>query len=127
LLYEIQARVGGAKIFEPFMPAYFSHFKFKSLGTAEFKEFLYKWFTDNHGEQMKKKLDSIDWQAWLYGRGMPPVTPNFDMTLATPAYTLAQRWATSASKNSAPKDLHFSKSDLKGWLAGQICTGSPPH
>lgn len=124
LLYEIQAKVGGTEIFEPFMPAYFSHFRFKSLSTAEFKNFLYMWFTERHGEDMKKKLDSIDWEAWLYGRGMPPVTPKFDMTLASPAYNLAKRWAHAASENTNPKDLDFKKLDLKGWFAGQIC--KPP-
>lgn len=104
------------------MPAYFSHFRFKSLTTAEFKDFLYTWFISKHGKEMEKKLDSIDWNGWLYGRGMPPVTPKFDMTLATPAYELANRWAHAASKSSDPKDLDFKQTDLKGWFAGQICT-----
>ena len=103
------------------MPAYFTHFRFKSLTTAEFIEFLYKWFTEKHGESMKEKLDSIDWDAWLYGRGMPPVTPKFDMTLATSANDLAERWSHAASKSANPNDLDFKKSDLKGWFAGQIC------
>jgi leukotriene-A4 hydrolase len=107
------------------MPAYFSRFRLKSLSTAEFKDFLYSWFIEIHGEDMKKKLDSIDWDKWLYGRGMPPVTPKFDMTLATPAYHLANRWAQAASNNTDPTRLDFKKSDLKGWFAGQICT--PPQ
>jgi leukotriene-A4 hydrolase len=121
LLYEIQARVGGAEIFEPFMPAYFSNFRIKSITTDEFKNFLYKWFTEKHGESMANKLDEIDWMGWLYGRGMPPVTPKFDMTLAAPAYDLAKRWSHAASKKANPNDLDFKKSDLKGWFAGQIC------
>jgi leukotriene-A4 hydrolase len=122
LLYEIQKVVGGAKVFEPFMPAYFTHFRFKSLGTDDFKVFLYKWFTEKYGEEMKTKLDEIDWKTWLYGKGMPPVTPKFDMTLATPAYSLAKRWAEASSKDINPIDLPFQASDLKGWFAGQICT-----
>lgn len=124
LLYEIQVKVGGAKVFEPFMPAYFSHFRFKSITTAEFKAFLYSWFIEKHGESMKQKLDEIDWERWLYGRGMPPVTPKFDMTLATPAYDLAKRWSRAASTNTNPNDLDFKKSDLKGWFAQQICKSS---
>jgi leukotriene-A4 hydrolase len=106
------------------MPAYFSHFRYKSLSTEQFKDFLYKWFTGKHGEEMKEKLDSVDWEKWLHGRGMPPVTPKFDMTLATPAYGLAKKWSHAASTHSKPKDLDFKKSDLKGWFAGQICTSS---
>ena len=70
---------------------------------------------------MKKNLDSVDWEGWLYGRGMPPVTPKFDMTLATPAYDLAKRWSLAAAKDTDPQDLDFTKSDLKGWFAQQIC------
>ena len=71
---------------------------------------------------MKMKLDEIDWNTWLYGRGMPPVTPKFDMTLATPAHNLAKRWAHASSTNTDLNDLGFNKSDLRGWFAGQICT-----
>jgi leukotriene-A4 hydrolase len=121
LLYEIQAKVGGAEIFEPFMPAYFNNFRFKSVTTDEFKDFLYKWFTEKHGESIREKLDGVDWNGWLYGRGMPPVTPKFDTSLATPAYDLVKRWSHAASTKANPKDLHFNKTDLKGWFAGQIC------
>ena len=126
LLYEIQRVVGGAKVFEPFMAAYFTHFRFKSLTTDDFKAFLYRWFTQTFGQRMKEKLDEIDWKTWLYGRGMPPVTPKFDMTLATPAYDLAKCWSDAYSKDLNPIDLPFNASDLKGWFAGQICSTSPP-
>ena len=103
------------------MPAYFSHFKFHSLATEDFKDYLYEWFIEKHGAEMKQKLDSVDWDKWLYGRGMPPVTPKFDMTLATPAYNLADKWTKAAESNVNPEDLDVSKDDLKGWFAGQIC------
>ena len=70
---------------------------------------------------MKKKLDEIDWDNWFYGKGMPPVTPKFDITLATPAYKLAEAWAKAAADNLDPSDLEFKKDDLNGWIAGQIC------
>jgi len=70
---------------------------------------------------MKVKLAEIDWNAWLYGRGMPPVAPAFDSTLATPAYTLAKRWTDAAAEDVDPGKLDFSAKDLKGWFAGQIC------
>ena len=104
------------------MPEYFSHFRYKSLTTANFKDFLYRWFTEKHGESMKKNLDEIDWQAWFYGRGMPPVTPRFDKTLAIPAYSLADKWIQAASENTDPAELDFKNSDLQGWFAQQICT-----
>ena len=113
--------MGGPQIFEPFMPAYFSHFRYKSLSTNEFMDFLYSWFIENHGESMRKKLDAVEWNKWLYGRGMPPVTPQFDMTLATPCYNLATRWTKAAAENEDPQKLDFKKSDIENWIAGQLC------
>lgn len=109
------------------MPAYFSNFRYKSVTTTEFKEFLYTWFTENHGAKIKDKLDAIDWEEWLHGKGMPPVTPKFDMTLATPAYNLADRWSKAAENDTDPEKLDFKKNDLKGWFAGQICTDSSEY
>jgi leukotriene-A4 hydrolase len=120
-LYEIQNKVGGAEIFEPFMPAYFSHFRFKALSTIEFQDFLYSWFIEKYGESMKEKLDSIDWEKWLYGRGMPPVTPKFDNSRAIPPHNLAKRWQEASENNVEVSKLDFKSTDLKGWSAGQIC------
>ena len=70
---------------------------------------------------MKEILDSIDWEKWFYGRGMPPVTPKFDQTMATPPKHLAKRWHDAAKNNAEVPVLDFKHSDLKGWIAGQIC------
>jgi leukotriene-A4 hydrolase len=37
----------------------------------------------------------VDWDTWFYAPGMPPVTNEYDTTLATKAYDLAKSWHTS--------------------------------
>lgn len=41
-------------------------FKFKSITTDDFKDYIYKYF-----QNKKKELDSVDWNGWLYSPGMP--------------------------------------------------------
>ncbi|OLL25450.1 Leukotriene A-4 hydrolase [Neolecta irregularis DAH-3] len=115
LIYHIQTVVGGAEIFERFMPAYFTRFENQSISTADFKEYLYEWFERHHGKEMIEKLDSIDWHTWFYGTGMPPVQPAFDTSLAQVAYTLAGRWSHARIE----EDGIFSDDDIKDWTSGQ--------
>jgi leukotriene-A4 hydrolase len=72
--------------------------------------------------EMKIKLEEIDWNAWLYDKGMPPIVPKFDTTLADPAYALASQWAKAVATDIDPSELEFAVTDLRGWFAGQICT-----
>ncbi|EEB06062.1 leukotriene A-4 hydrolase [Schizosaccharomyces japonicus yFS275] len=114
LLYHIETVLGGAHIFEPFLPYYFRKFSNSSVNELQFKETLYEFFKP---QGLTGQLDKIDWQAWLYGPGMPPVTPNFDTTLANPCYTLAEKWRTAAEAHTAP--VPFAADDVKRWSAGQ--------
>ncbi|KAJ8924178.1 hypothetical protein NQ315_006969 [Exocentrus adspersus] len=68
--------VGGPEQFEPFLRQYFDAFKYKSIETKDFQEFFTKHFSNNSA------IKSIDWAAWLYSPGMPPVIPNYDKSLA---------------------------------------------
>ncbi|CAJ0763134.1 4704_t:CDS:10 [Entrophospora sp. SA101] len=81
-LYYIQKVVGGSLIFEPYMKAHVKNFIGKSITTQDWKDFLYSYMETNYGPEMKAKLDSIDWNSWLYAPGMPPVKNDFDQTLA---------------------------------------------
>lgn len=69
-LYYIQKIVGGSLIFEPYMKAHVKNFIGKSITTQDWKDFLYSYMETNHGPEMKAKLDSIDWNSWLYAPGM---------------------------------------------------------
>ncbi|KAK7014453.1 Leukotriene A-4 hydrolase, partial [Halocaridina rubra] len=56
--------------FEPFLKAYLDKFKYKSITSDIFKDFLLEYFFDK-----KKIFDSVDWDAWLHTPGMPPIKP----------------------------------------------------
>ena len=55
--------MGGSKPFEAFLKSYLQHFKFRTLTTADFKQFFCDYFKD------KDALQQIDWQTWLYSPG----------------------------------------------------------
>lgn len=62
---------GGPAEFEPFLKSYLNNFKYQSLVTQDFKEYLYKYFNEKNPDALAK----IDWDAWLYSEGMPIVIP----------------------------------------------------
>ncbi|XP_012553835.2 leukotriene A-4 hydrolase isoform X1 [Hydra vulgaris] len=88
-LYYIEHLVGGPDVFNVFLRQYIEKFKYKSIVTKDFKEFLCAYFME------KVNLSSeIDWDAWLYSPGMPPVQviDMYDHTLATYSKKLADKW-----------------------------------
>ncbi|XP_055883336.1 leukotriene A-4 hydrolase-like [Biomphalaria glabrata] len=89
LLYSLELLLGGPDVFEPFLRKYVEHFKYKSITTADWKEYLFQYFSS---EENQKKLSSFDWETWLHGEGLPPYQPNYDLSLAKPSDVLAQKW-----------------------------------
>ncbi len=61
-------------------------FAHTSIDTAAFKAFLYEFFAAK-----RATLDEVDWEAWFFAPGMPPVTNVFDNSLARDCEELAQR------------------------------------
>jgi leukotriene-A4 hydrolase len=116
LLYHIEKTVGGGDIFEPFLKSYVGKFAGQSITTDQWKDYLYEYFEKTHGQALVDKLNTIDWNTWIHGTGMPPVDPEFDTTLAKQCYDLADRW-DKARDNT---DLSgFSASDVETFSAGQ--------
>ncbi|ABN64689.2 Probable leukotriene A-4 hydrolase (LTA-4 hydrolase) (Leukotriene A(4) hydrolase) [Scheffersomyces stipitis CBS 6054] len=113
LLFLIEQTVGGKKVFDKFIPSYFKKFRYGSLDTYQFVDYLYEFFNDK-----KVELDSIDWESWLYKPGMPPVMPKFDTTLADECYELADEWF-SAIKNNSYLKHDFSSADIKSFEPNQ--------
>lgn len=74
--------VGGPEVFDDFLRSYLNHFARKSLDTDQFKAYLLKYFSDN------KKLNGVDWNAWLNTSGMPPVIPDYDTSMTKAITTL---------------------------------------
>ncbi|CAK9436123.1 uncharacterized protein LODBEIA_P06810 [Lodderomyces beijingensis] len=113
LLYLIEKTVGKAK-FDEFIPQYFKHFRYKSLDTFQFLDFLYA-----HFKEQKDALDTIDWKKWLYAPGMPPVDPKFDTSLADVCFDLASKWYHHASSSECAKDDNFKPSDISHFTSTQ--------
>jgi len=104
LLYHLQCLLGGPEVFEPFLRAYIEEFKYKSITSEDWKAFLFKYFSSS--KDSSKKLESVDWEAWFFGTGLPPYTPNYDLSIAKPVLDLANSWLSGADLDS------FCKKDL---------------
>ena len=116
LLYHIEKTVGGPTVFEPFMKAHVEQFASQSITTEQWKAFLYKYMEEHHGKEVVDKLNTIDFDTWINGKGMPPVDPQFDTTLADQCYALAKRW--DEARNS--DDLSgFAPSDIEKFTSTQ--------
>lgn len=103
-LFYLENLLGGPEVFEPFLKSYLNTFKYKSIVTDDFKDYLYKYFSDK-----TKLLDSVDWNAWFYTPGMPPVIPNYDKSLAMPCIELAEKWFSWDETTVSP----FNKKDIE--------------
>ena len=68
--------MGGEEVFNPFLRAYIEKFKYKSIVSEDWKNFLYQYFSSTED---KKKLDTVDWAAWMDGEGLPPYEPQCDL------------------------------------------------
>ncbi|KAJ8657418.1 leukotriene A-4 hydrolase/aminopeptidase [Lichtheimia ornata] len=116
LLYHIEKTVGGPDVFEPYMKSHVERFASKSITTEEWKAHLFEYMEKNHGQEVVDKLKTIDFDLWINGKGMPPVYPQFDTTLADQCYALAKRW--DEARNS--DDLSgFAPSDVEKFTATQ--------
>lgn len=62
-------------------------------------------------------LESVDWHAWLFTPGMPPVENNFDKTLAVACETLADKWDVYRDTESLTEA--FSKSEFDAFNSNQ--------
>ncbi|KAI8388206.1 uncharacterized protein BYT42DRAFT_491890 [Radiomyces spectabilis] len=116
LLYHIEKVVGGPAIFEPYMKAHVIRFAGQSITTDDWMKHLYQYFEEAHGKEMVDKLNTIDFDRWINGTGMPPVDPHFDTTLADACYHLAKRWDEARESNDLSS---FSAKDIEQFSATQ--------
>ncbi|XP_034843698.1 leukotriene A-4 hydrolase isoform X2 [Mirounga leonina] len=111
LLFYLEQLLGGPEVFLGFLKAYVEKFSYKSITTDDWKDFLYSHFKDK-----VDLLNQVDWTTWLYSPGMPPVKPNYDMTLTNACIALSQRWMTAKED-----DLNsFTSADLKDLSSHQL-------
>ncbi|KAK3778253.1 hypothetical protein RRG08_060179 [Elysia crispata] len=110
LLYYLEQLLGGPEIFEPFLRAYIERFKYQSISTQDWKDYLFEYFSSQEDQQ---KLQAVEWETWFQGLGMPPCQPDYDgaLLLEEPSRVLSQRWITQPEGDLAV----FSKDDMNNW------------
>jgi len=114
-LLHLERTLGGTDVFLPYVYDYVSTFTGKSITTEQWKEHLYDYFR-KHNQEKVKALDTVDFQAWLYGEGVTlPVDMKYDTTLAQRAYDLAARW--DKSRNESDPSNQFGPSDVESFDA----------
>ncbi|KAF8707740.1 Leukotriene A4 hydrolase, C-terminal, partial [Rhizoctonia solani] len=117
LLY-LERLLGGLDVFLPYARDYVNTFRGRSIRTDEWKTHLFAYFEKHGGEDKLKLLNSVDWQAWLYGEGTKlPAKIEYDTTLAEKAYQLAAKWDESRGVEAG--SLPFSAKDLQEFSSNQ--------
>ena len=97
-LYYIETLVGTEK-FLPFFKQYISEFSNKVVRPNDFKDYVMNYFQN----KKIKSIEEIDWDAWFYSTGMPPVTNVYDQKLAKQSFDLAKAWKEyDSDTNGAP-------------------------
>ncbi|KIM39154.1 hypothetical protein M413DRAFT_447486 [Hebeloma cylindrosporum] len=118
-ILHLERTLGGLEVFLPYVKDYVETFIGKSITTAQWKAHLYSYWEKHGGPEKIEALDSVDWDAWLYGEGVElPVKMDYDLTLAETAYKLAERW--DAAREIDIPNLDFNESDLKDFNSNQI-------
>ncbi|KAJ7719240.1 peptidase family M1-domain-containing protein [Mycena maculata] len=117
LILHLERTLGGLDVFLPYVKDYVSTFIGKSITTQQWKAHLYGYYKEHGGPDKVKLLDSVDWDAWLYGEGVTlPVEMTYDTSLAQAAYSLAERWNSSRGSTDT---TGFKKEDLADFGSNQ--------
>ncbi|KAF9975726.1 Leukotriene A-4 hydrolase [Actinomortierella ambigua] len=116
LLYYLENLLGGDKVFDGYLRAHVQKFAGRSINTDDWKAFLYEYMEKTHGKEKVDLLNTVDWEAWLAGTGMPPVKNHFDDTLAKACNCLCKKW-DDARKEAKPSE--FSPKDLEDFSSNQ--------
>ncbi|CAD6194533.1 unnamed protein product [Caenorhabditis auriculariae] len=97
LLIYLEQKLGGAEIFEEYLRNYIETFAHKAIDSYQWKEHLYKYFHDK-----KEILDTVNFDAWFFGVGMPPEKPNYGQAMAEACEELLKEWL-AADENTVEK------------------------
>ncbi|XP_076861056.1 leukotriene A-4 hydrolase [Brachyhypopomus gauderio] len=111
LLYYLEELMGGPEVFMGFVKSYIQLFAYSSVTTEEWKDCLFTYFKDK-----VDILNKVDWNAWMYTPGMPPVKPQYDTTLADACIALSQKWLKAKDADLAG----FSEADIKPLSSHQL-------
>ncbi|PHH87130.1 hypothetical protein CDD83_9274 [Cordyceps sp. RAO-2017] len=96
-------RLVGRENFDKFIPHYFTKWSGKSLDSFEFRDTFVQFFDGLGDDTLRNKVATIDWDARLFTPGLPP-KPDFDTSMVTVCYELADKWNDTSFEPSA-KDV----------------------
>ncbi|VVC29461.1 Peptidase M1, leukotriene A4 hydrolase/aminopeptidase C-terminal,Armadillo-type [Cinara cedri] len=99
----------GASKFDVFFKSYIDKFKYKSIGTDDFKSYLLSYFQDD------SCISKIEWDSWLDTCGMPHFIPPYDESFQNACVSLLNRWEQWDGSGE-----YFKKSDLAEFQTLQI-------
>jgi len=104
LLY-LEQIVGGQAAMRGWLKSYFTTFRTKSLCTEEMKQHFLNYFKSNNVEAAK--LNSIEWDTWLNGTGLPSFDPNkiVDRSMVTDCEQLAKKWVEKGGESCTNADI----------------------
>uniref|UniRef100_A0A3Q3A6X1 Leukotriene A(4) hydrolase n=1 Tax=Kryptolebias marmoratus TaxID=37003 RepID=A0A3Q3A6X1_KRYMA len=111
LLYHLEELMGGPEVFMGFVKSYIQLFAYSSVTTDDWKNYLFTYFKDK-----VDVLNQVDWNAWMFTPGMPPVKPQYDTTLADACIALSQRWIKAKDQDLSS----FMESDVKTLSSHQV-------
>uniref|UniRef100_G3N6F4 Leukotriene A-4 hydrolase n=1 Tax=Gasterosteus aculeatus TaxID=69293 RepID=G3N6F4_GASAC len=116
LLYHLEELMGGPEVFMGFVRSYIQMFAYGSVTTDEWKNHLFSYFKDQ-----VDILNKVDWNAWMFTPGMPPVKPQYDTTLADACISLSQSplWPTPGYPSPPPSSRFCSSGNLLFIIAGK--------
>uniref|UniRef100_A0A673WFQ6 Leukotriene A-4 hydrolase n=1 Tax=Salmo trutta TaxID=8032 RepID=A0A673WFQ6_SALTR len=119
LLYHLEELMGGPEVFMGFVKSYIQLFSYSSITTEEWKHYLFTYFKNKVGI-----LNKVDWNAWMYTPGMPPVKPQYDSTMADACIALCKRWVKPCEEDagSVPTQRLQQRRDP---LQASSCSGVP--
>jgi len=118
-LFYLEQMVGPDR-FEEILREWIVSHQYQSVDSNQFREFIQSQFPAD-------KFAEIQWDAWYYNPGMPPVNllPQFDDSLAKQASQLAKSWLDQSEDLPSTKESlsQFSSNQIQYFLS-QIVLGS---
>ncbi|KFW06835.1 Leukotriene A-4 hydrolase, partial [Eurypyga helias] len=113
LLFYLEQLLGGPDVFIGFLKAYIQQFAYKSIGTEDWKKFLYSYFKDKVGI-----LLNILQEFFVFPTCNPLflISGRYDTTLANACIALSQRWIKAKESDLGS----FSSADVKEMSSHQL-------
>jgi len=111
-LFHLEGLVG-TEPFEAFAKQYLQEFKYSTVSSGEFKDFFMSKFSS------VPAVAALDWDAFFYGQGMPPINVDFSNSLQDVAEALAKKWIGINSSGSPATGM--GPKDIAGWDSQQTC------